>query len=220
MKTCSVEGCDKKHYGRGYCHNHYALWYRYGTPKKSDRYEDFTAVPDEEWRDIPCCSGRYQVSSLGRVRSYANFGSRYKQNGKAILKKVFINKDGYARVQIYYDNGKIGTEPVHRLVAKAFLPNPNGLSDVNHKNGNKTDNTVENLEWISHIDNVLHSIVVLGHKHGHRNKVQCIETGEIFIGYKDAAESVGVTRNEIWKVLSNKKPGRITCGGYHWKRLD
>lgn len=219
MRTCSVEGCDKKHYGRGYCANHYQLWRRHGNPEKTNRYKDFTPIRGEEWRDIPGCSGRYQVSSLGRIRSYANFGSKYRQNEKAILKKAFANKDGYVKVQIYYDNGKLGSEFLHRLVAKSFIPNPDGLSDVNHKNGDKADNSVDNLEWVSHRDNVIHSIEVLGSKPGHRNKVQCVETGQVFIGYKDAADSVGSTRNEIWKVLSDKKPGRATCGGYHWKRI-
>lgn len=219
MKLCSIDGCNKKHYGRGYCHNHYALWRKYGVPERTDKYKDFSPIPGEEWKDIPGCSGRYQISSLGRVRSYANFGSQYRQNKKAILKKAFINKDGYAKVQIYYDSGKLGAEAVHRLVAKVFIPNPNDLPEVNHKNGNKTDNTVKNLEWISHKDNVLHSLKVLGNKPGHRNKVQCVETGQVFIGYKAAADSVGSTPNEIWKVLSDKRPGRATCGGYHWRRI-
>ena len=219
MRLCSVEGCNKKHYGRGYCANHYQLWRKYGTPKKIDKYKEFSPIPDEEWKDIPGCNGRYQVSSLGRIRSYANFGSKHRQKEKAILKKTFMNKDGYAKVQIYYDNGKLGSEFVHRLVAKAFIPNPNRRSDVNHKNGDKADNSTENLEWVSHRDNVVHSVKVLGNKPGHRNKVQCVETGQVFIGYKDAADSVGSTQNEIWKVLSDKKPGRVTCGGYHWRLI-
>lgn len=88
----------------------------------------------ELWKNIE--GYNYQVSSKGRIRN---------KNTKAI-KKTFINERGYVIVSLYKDK-RLKTFRVHRLVAKAFIQNPNNLPEVNHKNELKTDNRVENLEW-------------------------------------------------------------------------
>lgn len=85
--------------------------------------------------------GKYEVSDLGRVRSL-----NYLRKGKAKLLKQQLDKHGYKRVRLYKD-GKAKTLLVHRLVTIAFLPNPNNLPMVNHKDENKTNNNVDNLEW-------------------------------------------------------------------------
>lgn len=85
--------------------------------------------------------GKYEVSNLGRVRSL-----NYLRTGKAKLLKQQLDKHGYKRVGLYED-GKAKSLLVHRLVAMAFLPNPNNLPMVNHKDENKTNNNVSNLEW-------------------------------------------------------------------------
>lgn len=102
----------------------------------------------EEWKDIEGYEGLYQISNYGRVKSL----KRECWNGKAWftkkekILKCIIRKDGYARVCLCKD-GKTKDVLVHRLVAIAFIPNPNNLPQVNHKDENKEKNHVSNLEW-------------------------------------------------------------------------
>lgn len=105
----------------------------------------------ENWKDIKGYEGMYQVSDCGRVK-----GLRF---GKERLLVGIKNKDGYLQVNLYKD-GKQKTCSVHRLVARAFLPNPNGLPCVNHRDECKTSNVVTNLEWCSHKYNTNYGTVV------------------------------------------------------------
>ena len=94
---------------------------------------------EEKWKDIKGYEGLYQVSNLGNIKSFGY--------GKAILLKQF--KDGkYLSVNLCKDK-KHKKYKVHRLVAEAFIPNPNNLPIINHKDENKYNNNVENLEWCS-----------------------------------------------------------------------
>ena len=95
----------------------------------------------EEWRDVKGFEGLYQVSNLGRVRSL-----NYLHTGKERVLKQCKNNHGYQQVTLYKD-GKVKKGKVHRLVAEAFIPNPDGLPCVNHIDECKTNNIVTNLEW-------------------------------------------------------------------------
>jgi hypothetical protein len=114
----------------------------------------------EVWKDIENFS-KYQVSNLGNVKSIDRY-TKAKDNEiihrKEFLLKGFINKKGYRQVTLYDINKKPKTMRVHRLVAEAFIQNKNNLPQVNHINGNKLDNRVENLEWCNDIDNKHHAI--------------------------------------------------------------
>lgn len=99
---------------------------------------------NEIFKDVKGYEGYYEISNLGRVRS-----TSYK--GKKILKPA-ITKNGYLNV-IFCINQKKEHKLVHRLVAEAFIPNINNYSTVNHKDENKLNNCVENLEWLSVEDN-------------------------------------------------------------------
>lgn len=113
----------------------------------------------EEWRDIAGYEGKYQVSTLGQVRSLTRVVSH--RNGSCPkygrLLKQSPNTKGYLLVGPTVNRVQ-RTRPVHRLVAETFIPRPEGASEVNHKNGVKTDNRVENLEWVSADANMKHAV--------------------------------------------------------------
>lgn len=93
---------------------------------------------NEEWKDVIGYEGLYQVSNKGNLRSF--------HKGKCKLLSLCVGKHGYVVALLHNKNGRKHVR-VHRLVAQAFIPNPNNLPYINHKNEIKTDNCVENLEW-------------------------------------------------------------------------
>lgn len=109
----------------------------------------------EEWRDVPNFEG-YQVSSLGKVRSVDRFCGDRRGVIHGKLLKPFINRRGYLEVNLY-KNSKSTTKIIHRLVAKAFISNDFNKPQVNHIDGNKLNNKVINLEWMSNSENQLHA---------------------------------------------------------------
>lgn len=114
----------------------------------------------EIWKDIENFS-KYQVSDLGNVKSKDRYTKAKDDeiiHRKEFLLKEFINKKGYKQVTLYDDNGKPKTMRVHKLVALAFIENKNNLPQINHIDGNKLNNEVSNLEWISNYDNMQHAI--------------------------------------------------------------
>lgn len=103
----------------------------------------------EEWRDIKDYEGLYQVSNLGRVKRVFGFTSNGKRCNSKILKQTFYkspNNSGYYRIGLC-KSAKRKMYSVHRLVAQAFIPNPDNLPQVNHKDENTKNNCVDNLEW-------------------------------------------------------------------------
>ena len=114
----------------------------------------------EVWKDIENFS-KYQVSNLGRIKSKERYTKAKDDeiiHRKEFLLKGFINKKGYKQVTLYDDNGKPKTLRVHKLVAITFIENENNLPQINHIDGNKLNNEVSNLEWISNYDNMQHAI--------------------------------------------------------------
>ena len=117
----------------------------------------------EEWKPIVGYEGFYEVSTEGRVRSLP----RATTHG-GILKPI-LNNQGYASVHLSRE-GKDKIYRINRLVAQAFIPNPDGKPEVNHKNGVRDDNRVDNLEWATTSENNLHACRVLGRGHWSRGK--------------------------------------------------
>ena len=112
---------------------------------------------EEIWKDIEGYENYYQVSNKGRVRSLDRLvGLTRLSYREGAIKVPKRNSDGYCDVTLSM-NGRDKTFRIHRLVAKAFLPNPYGYKEVNHINFNRADNNVENLEWCSHENNIGHS---------------------------------------------------------------
>ena len=147
----------------------------------------------EIWKDIKGYEGLYQVSNMGRIKSL-------KYNKEKILDYKPDN-NGYIRVNLC-KNGEKESFYVHRLVAENFLPNPNNLSEVNHKIDDfehRSDNRVENLEWCTHDYNVNYgnrnkriSKKMKGSKNHMAKKVKCITTNEIFNTMKEAGEKYNI----------------------------
>ena len=113
----------------------------------------------EIWKPVVGYEGYYEVSNLGRMRSLDRMvnhksGTQYLQRGQILAPRF---RDGYVSTAIS-KFGKTKYCRIHRLVAQAFIPNPENKPTVNHKNGNKLDNSVENLEWATQSENQIHAI--------------------------------------------------------------
>lgn len=118
----------------------------------------------EKWKDISGFEGCYQISDCGRLRSVDRIlsynGKKRNHIGRIISPSIAV---GYNRCSLWKNN-KPNEYKIHILVAKAFIPNPYGKPCVNHKDGNKLNNHVDNLEWCSYSENMYHSFVNLNRK--------------------------------------------------------
>lgn len=156
----------------------------------------------EIWKTIKDTDGHYEVSSLGRVRNAKT---------KRVLKAKITNM-GYESVELAH--GIYKWFSVHRLVAEAFLENPSNLPIVNHKDENKKNNKVENLEWCTTQYNVTYGKCKTIKN---RKVVQMSRNGELIKEWdsmKEAAEALGITYQGISRVCRGL---RQTHAGYRWK---
>ena len=170
----------------------------------------------EVWKDIKGYEGLYQVSNLGRVKRIL-FKNRMTEKMKDKLLKPFRGKKGYLQVTLCKNN-KTKLFNIHRLVAEAFIPNPDNLPQINHKDENKENNRVENLGFCT---------IKYNHNYGTgkqrqaeqiKKKVDQYDLQGNFIkrwnGMIDVQNELGINRNNINSCCLNI---RKTAGGFVWK---
>ena len=167
----------------------------------------------EEWRDIKGYEGIYQVSNLGRVKSLKGWNGKKYISREKILKvsKQEISKT-YCRYKVdLIKDGERKNLKVHRLVAEAFIPNPNNYKEVNHKDSNPLNNCVCNLEWCDHKYNIKHSI-------DEGNQVRRINTIDRDCmltllnsgkNYDDISKILGVSKGTVFNYIRKFKIKKI-----------
>ena len=184
----------------------------------------------EIWKDVKGYEGYYQVSNLGRVKSLDRnydvinkLGFKQRINSKGRIRIPQKGSNGYLFVSLSKDN-KIKQILIHRMVAIAFLPNPDDLPEVNHKDECITNNAVNNLEWCTSKYNA---------NYGTRNercfpKAQCKAVNQYSKDGKfikrwnslgDAYRTLGIDRSQIINVCKHKKQC-VTAGGFKWEYAD
>lgn len=161
---------------------------------------------EEMWKEIEGWSG-YQVSSFGRVKSFKKC-----PDGKLLT--PYLNKYGYLVVHLR-DHGRNRIFQCHRLVLETFNPIPNAdTMEVNHKNENKQDNNLSNLEWTTHLENVRYGTGIVRKAMHQSRKILCVELNRIFNSVKEASEQMHVNYGNLSSCCNGKLQ---TVGGYHWE---
>lgn len=186
-------------------------------------------MKNEVWRDVKGYKGLYQISSKGRLKSLSR-PVRHARGGFRVTKQRIIEprkgKRGYF-VFTLSKEGQSSQRYAHRLIAIAFIPNPEGKPHINHRNGVKDDNRIKNLEWCTHQENHLHRFRALGYRHskkviestikkGYANgkRTRCTETGVIYRSAQEASEKTGIAMTSI----ARARRGLLkTAGGYRWE---
>lgn len=193
----------------------------------------------EEWKDVIGFEGYYVISNLGSVKSLDRYvegklGSWRFQKG--IDMTLQESKKGYL-VVVLHKHGSYYQKQVHRLVAEAFIDNPQRLPQVNHKDTNKHNNCVDNLEWITNYDNMQHAIKNDCYGSFTKNQLDSVKRNlefarrkrmipvvqydlnwNVIKGYESvisAAKHNNISDSHICQCCTGK---RKSCGGYRWKR--
>lgn len=172
-------------------------------------------LDNEIWVPVNGYEGIYEVSNMGRIKTLARtyYGGVCPVIMKEKLRKFHTKKKGYLALLLSKDTIDVNTT-VHRVVAKNFIPNPENKPQVNHKNGNPSDNRVENLEWCTNQENMTHSWKVLNRKSWPQpkgadsplsKKICCDNFGLVFNSIKEACEILDVNNTRVTEVCKDIK---------------
>lgn len=172
----------------------------------------------EIWKPIPRYEGIYEISNMGNVKSLSRervvgvWGGKTPVLKERIL-KLGADSSGYPTVKLY-GNGMKRTPKVHRLVADAFIPNPHQKKEINHINGIKSDNRVENLEWCTRTENIRHADATglrnCTGENNHTAKLRKEQVLQIKERLSDGANQtkLGIEYNVSASVINHIKTGR------------
>lgn len=178
------------------------------------------------WKDVIGFEGFYKINNFGDVKSLSRIVNNSYGTTRRIRERILAthkDKDGYLIVTFSINNKKT-THKVHRLVAEAFIPNPESKNTVNHIDGNKSNNIVTNLEWATDSEQIIHRITVLGQqctpsekcRESWKRKV-CRSDGKIYNSIKEA----GLDNNAFPSNITMCCQGKCrTIAGYSWKYVD
>lgn len=139
-------------------------------------------------------------------------GIVYNKSGKQIRPER--TRNGYLRVSLSNESEKHKHFLIHRLVAEAFVPNPENKAQVNHRDKNRANNCVENLEWVTPLENLNYSDVIVKANKANERKVRCINTGVIYDSIKTVEEKLGLHHANIIACCNGR---RNKCGGLAWE---
>lgn len=157
-----------------------------------------------EMKDIVGYEGLYAATTDGRIWSH--------RRQKFLKTRVNSHNGGYSQINLHKD-GKQRTHSVHRLIAETFIPNPDNKPEVNHKSEIKTDNSVDNLEWVTRIENMNYGTLIQRIS----KFVYCVELDKTFSSTIEAARETGADQGSICKCCRGQ---RKTAGGYHWRYAE
>lgn len=142
----------------------------------------------EIWKDIDGYEGLYQVSNLGRIKSFVKWDVYNKYHYEERILKPFKNNKGYLEISLVKDKTR-SNKFIHRLVANAFIPKIQGKNIVNHKDFNPLNNNVENLEWVTQKENTIYSVENMKH----RKSITHSNTNEKYITYRESQKKYRIT---------------------------
>lgn len=171
---------------------------------KCELYND--SMQSEEWKAIDGYEHLYQVSNLGRVRSVSHYARNNRNGGvryvEGRLLSTYKMPNGYHQVQLSKNSSK-EKKYVHRLVACAFIENSKNLEEVNHIDGDKSNNKAENLEWVNHKDNQIYTIKMMRTKKA--MPVIYLETKDTYMSLSEAEKATGIYRRKIKKMCEERE---------------
>lgn len=168
----------------------------------------------ENWKDIPGYEGLYQISDFGNVRSLPKIWSIGNNGGTGyhdgiILKKILIK--GYVVCNLIRDK-KIKTFRVHRLVGESFIPNPDNKPCINHKDLNRSNNIIDNLEWCTNLENAIHrkdnGKYSVGKKHHMYKPLINLNSGVFYDTLTEAANAMGMKYSTLSNMVRGKRKNR------------